>query len=472
MEEDQSLTPMLVEMARVQEEPSTPSSTKKIEEVPKEEKEEEVEAGLYREFAVGSGISSSWDDGDVANPEEDECGCESKVSNTVRMCTRGLCKLVGAKRLGHMAVLFSRKRVGDKQTTTRLLCIVGPFWPFAFSVTYPLVILVSTTVAVVLLPGRSVVTIGLWAFFVLSLLVTLSLTACRNPGILRRHAEQPASSWRWNDQARTFRPPGAVYDDDLGLVVEQFDHLCPWTGTGIGANNLAAFHAFVSLLCVCIIFDVLLHEEEEEEEEEVVRTVYCEGISYEADEEDVRAFFAPLEVVDVRLPRYQDSGKIRGYAHVDLRGDEAAERALEKDREDLKGRYVTVRLATEKKETPRRTRPEGCRTLFAKNVPYGANEDAVRNAFSQFGKVEDVRIPSWQHTKRTKGFAYVQFAKEYAAERAYAARVELKGRALACDYDADQRPKSSFRRTDGHPWAKTRVGRRITKHARKTTGED
>ncbi|KAH8062887.1 protein-cysteine S-palmitoyltransferase [Aureococcus anophagefferens] len=58
--------------------------------------------------------------------------------------------------------------------------------------------------------------------------------------------------------ARTYRPPESVYDEDLGVVVTGFDHVCPWTGTGIGEKNLCAFHCFVSLLCVCIIFDVLL----------------------------------------------------------------------------------------------------------------------------------------------------------------------------------------------------------------------
>jgi len=163
-----------------------------------------------------------------------------------------------------MAVLSTSQvhavtKADDKaEERTALRCMVGPFWPFAFSVTYPLIVCVSATVAVVLLPGHSIVTILLWVLAVASLLVALSCTACRNPGILRRHATQPHSSWRWNDQARTFRPPGAVYDGDLGLIVEHFDHVCPWTGTAIGGNNLCAFHAFVSILCVCIIFDILL----------------------------------------------------------------------------------------------------------------------------------------------------------------------------------------------------------------------
>ena len=49
------------------------------------------------------------------------------------------------------------------------------------------------------------------------------------------------------------------------------------------------------------------------------RTVYCEGLAYECSEEEVRGFFEACgPVVSLRLPRYQDSGRLRGYAHVEV----------------------------------------------------------------------------------------------------------------------------------------------------------
>lgn len=237
---DEQVQPMLVEMAaRVGEEPSTPSK--------REEKEEDV-GGLSAEYAVGIGISDSWD----VPPSDD--GCEGQVAYVARKCSRGLCGALGARRLGHLAVLHHQ----EKKDGTRLNCVMGPFWPFAFCVTYPLIFIVSITVAVTKLPGHHIVTKVIWALSVVALLVALSCTACRDPGVLRRHAVQPDANWRWNDQARSFRPPQAVYDDDLGVIVKNFDHTCPWTGTGIGENNLTAFHAFVTLICICIVFDVLI----------------------------------------------------------------------------------------------------------------------------------------------------------------------------------------------------------------------
>ena len=121
-----------------------------------------------------------------------------------------------------------------------------------------LIFLISGAIGVAVLPDRALVTKIVWALSVLCLVTALSCVAFRDPGILRRHPEKPEPNWRWNDQARTFRPPGAWYDEDLGLVVEGFDHVCPWTGTGIGQRNMGAFHCFVTLLCVCIVLDVLI----------------------------------------------------------------------------------------------------------------------------------------------------------------------------------------------------------------------
>ncbi|KAH8077333.1 hypothetical protein JL720_10056 [Aureococcus anophagefferens] len=122
-------------------------------------------------------------------------------------------------------------------------------------------------------------------------------------------------------------------------------------------------------------------------------------------------------------------------------------------------------LAYECSEEERRAAPEGCRTVFARNLPYDAGEDAVRRAFARYGAVADVRLAVWNHTQRRKGFGYVQFVKEAAAEAAVRGQpaVEVDGRAVACDYDDRGAPRGSYRSGAGVPWAKTKAGRRAKK---------
>lgn len=61
------------------------------------------------------------------------------------------------------------------------------------------------------------------------------------------------------------------------------------------------------------------------------RTVYLEGLPFDASEDDVRAFFGDVggSIRALRLPRWHDSGRLRGYGHVEFADENAATRALE-----------------------------------------------------------------------------------------------------------------------------------------------
>jgi len=205
-------------------------------------------------------------------------------------------------------------------------------------------------------------------------------------------------------------------------------------------------------------------------------TVYIEGLPYASNEEEVRRLFATAGTVsDVRLPRYQDSGRLRGYGHIDFATSEEAANAIVKmNGATLGGRYLNVAPAVEKgakvtaikKSLSTKSRPPGCRTIFVKNLPYDINEDALRTVFLRFGKIVDVRIPIWNDTKRRKGVGYIQFATDYATEEAFKSEITIRGRNLILDFDSSQQPKASFKTTQGVPWSKTKVGKRLTKHAK------
>ena len=68
--------------------------------------------------------------------------------------------------------------------------------------------------------------------------------------------EAGEGGWFWNEQVGSFRPPGALYCRECGVLIQDYDHLCPWTGTGIGRGNMAAFKTFVvsiNILCYASI---------------------------------------------------------------------------------------------------------------------------------------------------------------------------------------------------------------------------
>ncbi|KAA0165417.1 hypothetical protein FNF28_03473 [Cafeteria roenbergensis] len=179
------------------------------------------------------------------------------------------------------------------------------------------------------------------------------------------------------------------------------------------------------------------------------RTAYVEGMPYESTEDELRAFFAGEGadgaaaegaedggVESIRMPRYQDTGRCMGYAHV----------------------VAKARRPDAGAKLPSRARPSNCSTLFVRNLPYSADEDAIRLAFMRFGKVASIRLPRWGNTNNSKGIAYVQFLKGESASAAVAAATTepmvMEGRALGLDYDTGA-PKASFKGADGRAWAKT-----------------
>lgn len=223
------------------------------------------------------------------------------------------------------------------------------------------------------------------------------------------------------------------------------------------------------------------------------KTVYIEGLPYDSTESDVMSFFEACgRVQSVRLPKWHDSGRLRGYGHVQFLSAEAVTKALDLDGEfmapsveklkilisctssscalnstqqpgcDMKGRYIKV----DKPQTPRSLssieknkdnvlRPPGCRSVFVKNIPYDTTEAEITEVFKVCGPITSVRLAVWGNTKQLKGFGYIDFKREDSAEIAVkkSGILSLNGRPVVIDFETGA-PKKSFRKPDGKVWSK------------------
>lgn len=135
------------------------------------------------------------------------------------------------------------------------LLIAGPCWPFCAFITLPLILILSGLVIYFVLVNDT--TLPWWVnliyipVLVLTLL-SLACVSCRDPGLLERVVDEEAAEggWFWNEQVGSFRPPGALYCRECKVLITDYDHLCPWTGTGIGKGNMLAFKVFVVMINV------------------------------------------------------------------------------------------------------------------------------------------------------------------------------------------------------------------------------
>lgn len=68
--------------------------------------------------------------------------------------------------------------------------------------------------------------------------------------------------------------------------------------------------------------------------------------------------------------------------------------------------------------------------IYVGNLSYDASEQDLREAFSAFGEVTDVKVINDKMTGRSKGFAFVEMGSEEEGEAAIAALdgKDIKGR--------------------------------------------
>ncbi|GAA5804412.1 hypothetical protein HPULCUR_009905 [Helicostylum pulchrum] len=197
-------------------------------------------------------------------------------------------------------------------------------------------------------------------------------------------------------------------------------------------------------------------EEEEKEEqrpkkivrvEEVVKkafgaegaTVWVGQLSYEAKAEDVKEHFSQCgEIVDVRLRTDYETGRSKGFAHIDFANESGKTEAMKLDGSEFMGRTIKVDNATP--ATPRgKDTNFGPKTdtVFMANLAHDLDEDAIRQAFDKFGTiVGEVRLPVNRDTGKIRGIGYVQYENEDQAEAAVKGMngVSIEGRPIRTDF--------------------------------------
>jgi len=70
--------------------------------------------------------------------------------------------------------------------------------------------------------------------------------------------------------------------------------------------------------------------------------------------------------------------------------------------------------------------------LFVGNISWGVSDEQLRDAFAEFGDIEDAVVLKERDTGRSRGFGFVTFANDADADKAIAAmsETELDGRKL------------------------------------------
>ncbi|KAJ3682034.1 hypothetical protein LUZ60_014607 [Juncus effusus] len=74
-------------------------------------------------------------------------------------------------------------------------------------------------------------------------------------------------------------------------------------------------------------------------------SAYVGNLSWDINEDDIRAFLKDSNISSVRFAVDKNTGKSRGFCHVDFEDDESLENAVRKNQMDLNGRPVKIAYA-------------------------------------------------------------------------------------------------------------------------------
>ena len=91
--------------------------------------------------------------------------------------------------------------------------------------------------------------------------------------------------------------------------------------------------------------------------------------------------------------------------------------------------------------------------LYVGNLPYTADDAQLREVFSQYGDIQDLALIMDRDTGRPKGFAFVTFATQQAAEKALAQHgKDMGGRAMRVNMAEEKKPRSGGYGGGGSRW--------------------
>jgi RNA recognition motif-containing protein len=87
--------------------------------------------------------------------------------------------------------------------------------------------------------------------------------------------------------------------------------------------------------------------------------------------------------------------------------------------------------------------------LFVGNLPWSVNNDSLRDLFSQVGEVVEAMVITDRMSGRSKGFGFVTFATEEAAQAAVQQmnEKEIEGRKIIVNVarPKEDRPRNNYR---------------------------
>ncbi|XP_073917239.1 probable RNA-binding protein 19 isoform X2 [Castor canadensis] len=208
-------------------------------------------------------------------------------------------------------------------------------------------------------------------------------------------------------------------------------------------------------------------EEEEEDESSPGCTLFIKNLNFSTTEETLKEVFSKAGAVkSCSVSRKKNKAGVllsMGFGFVEYRKPEHAQKALRQLQGHIvDGHQLEVRISeratkpavpsARKKQVPKK---QTTSKILVRNIPFQANHREVRELFSTFGELKNVRLPKkMTGTGAHRGFGFVDFLTKQDAKRAFNAlchSTHLYGRRLVLEWaDSEVTVQALRRKTAEH----------------------
>ena len=175
------------------------------------------------------------------------------------------------------------------------------------------------------------------------------------------------------------------------------------------------------------------------------KTIFVGNLSWAVDNDRLSQEFADCgEVVSARVQLDRNTGKSRGFGYVTFATTEAADAAISLNgTKEVDGRTLNLDKSTDVGPNREKraqafgdVRGAPSKVLFVGNLSWNTVEDTIWDAFSEYGEVSSVRLPTDRESGKPKGYGYIEFSAVDSAQKALDAMSgrELDGRSIRLDF--------------------------------------
>jgi RNA recognition motif-containing protein len=145
-------------------------------------------------------------------------------------------------------------------------------------------------------------------------------------------------------------------------------------------------------------------------EPEQFRKVFIGGLSFNTDDEALKAYFSKYgTLVDHIVIKDKQSGRSKGFGFVAYSHSTMVDELMKNRPHIIDGRQVEPKRATPREDSGRQEVQMTVKKLFVGGLKENITEDDLKSYFSRYGNIQEAVILREKETNKLRGFGFITF---------------------------------------------------------------